>query len=289
MRGAMRSGKQLLLLAGLGSALIFAACGDVDPLPDRLFVTHYYTDALRSVDVETGDVGTLGVTLPPGKGLVDDVYGYLYWPEGTTIRRANLTSGVVSTLVINLDDPLDVAYDPVWDKLYWSDNGTGTIARSNLDGSGIETVVSGLTDPLFVAVDGRHGYLYWSDRTEGVIYRATLAGTSAEVVAGVTSPGNPDPDVPGGHHYWMEHETTSPTSGTDTVYRADLGGQNAVPIKVIDNNGIEISVGIAADRGGKGVYFSDNVGFRIGHVKPDGSGERDVVTIDRPANLELAR
>ena len=81
----------------------------------------------------------------------------IYWIEGSSIKRANLSGANIEDVAPNLFIPNDITLDLINGKMYWVDTGTtkiegtrigtATIHRANLDGSNIEDIITGLTLP----------------------------------------------------------------------------------------------------------------------------------------------
>ncbi len=97
--------------------------------------------------------------------------------------------------------PIDLAYDPVENKVYCA--GIDAIFRMNPDGSGFQVVVflpawqqlnSG---PDHVVVDSRTRKLYWADRTAKVIQRSNLDGSNTEDFVTASDVDNPSLDISG--------------------------------------------------------------------------------------------
>lgn len=68
-----------------------------------------------------------------------------------------ITSGLVT--------PVDIAVDPVSERVYWTENSPADfmIFRANLDGTGVEPLVARLTSPSGIAVDGHDSKIYWTE------------------------------------------------------------------------------------------------------------------------------
>jgi len=89
--------------------------------------------------------------------------------------------------------PLDMAHDPVENKLYWAAYAPG-VYRMNPDGTGFEQVVflNLTSDYLQVVVDSRARKLYWADGRARVIQRSNLDGSNVEDFVTASDVGNPD-------------------------------------------------------------------------------------------------
>ncbi len=92
--------------------------------------------------------------------------------------------------------PLDMAHDPVENKLYWAAYTQG-INRMNTDGTGFEQVVSVASHGVQVVVDSRARKVYWGDRNAKVIRRSNLDGSNVEDFVTASDVGNPNFDIAG--------------------------------------------------------------------------------------------
>jgi len=97
--------------------------------------------------------------------------------------------------------PMDLAHDPVENKLYLAT--IDAIVRLNPDGTGFEEIVwlpawqqlnSG---PEQVVVDSKARKLYWADRTAKVIQRSNLDGSNVEDFVTASDAENPNFDIRG--------------------------------------------------------------------------------------------
>ena len=97
--------------------------------------------------------------------------------------------------------PMDLAFDPVENKLYVAS--IDQINRLNLDGTGFETIVSlpawqgGNSGPEQVVVDFRARKVYWADPTAKVIQRSNLDGSNVEDFVTASDVENPNFDIRG--------------------------------------------------------------------------------------------
>ena len=197
----------------------------------------------------------------------------VYWTELNpgVINQANLNGSNIQALSITaLGSPIDVAIDPVGDKLYWTE-GDGDIRRANLDGSGAETLLTDTSDIRGIAVDPIGSKVYWTIvGTSNKIRRADLNGSNLEdLVTGLGAPSSVALDVGNGKMYWSE-------DNGGKIRRANLDG-TSVEDRV---TGIPSPAGIALDTGAGKVYWIENgVGAaKIRRANLDGSGQQDLIT-----------
>jgi len=92
--------------------------------------------------------------------------------------------------------PMDLAHDPVENKLYWVAFDQG-IHRMNPDGTGFEQVVFLKLGPDQVVVDSRARKLYWTNPDAKVIQRSNLDGSNVEDFVAASDAGNPNLDLRG--------------------------------------------------------------------------------------------
>ena len=79
----------------------------------------------------------------------------------------------------NIASPVAVDYDPVEEKIYWSDAGLKLLARAFLDGSSVEVIAhSNVVIPGGLAVDHVGRNIYWTDEGNNRIEVARLDGSS---------------------------------------------------------------------------------------------------------------
>ena len=108
----------------------------------------------------------------------------VFWLNDRGIFRASTADLVEKEVVsIEITFPQDVLFDPVANKVYWSDSGVNKIRRANPDGSGIEDVVTeGTPAPQGMALDVAQNKIYWAEASRHAILRANLDGSEVETV-----------------------------------------------------------------------------------------------------------
>lgn len=152
---------------------------------------------------------------------------------------------VAEELLVGLQSPAGIAFDPKTDFVYWSDETEGVIYRANATGAtlvNVEVVVSGLSSPKIVRicsatdrVCGNRDKIYWTEPGDSRIGRATLSSLSVagaataagDLVTGLSSPAGLS--IGKNKVYWT-------ATDTDEIGRANLGAVNsAVNFTFVDN------------------------------------------------------
>ncbi|XP_070573980.1 low-density lipoprotein receptor-related protein 6-like [Ptychodera flava] len=157
-------------------------------LDDQLvFWKDAYRKQIRKMSLATSEVTTIydGVSLSRGGMAVDWVANNLYWTDTdyNWIMMCDYNGTYHHTVVkTGLDEPADVAVDPIHGKLYWADwRGNAGIMSSTLTGENITTVVGGFNDfgsPYGVTIDFQENRLYYTDIYHEAVYSVSLAGDS---------------------------------------------------------------------------------------------------------------
>jgi DNA-binding beta-propeller fold protein YncE len=189
----------------------------------------------------------------------------IYWAQNSdpVIRRANLDGGGKEELYRTPGGALDVAADPVEQKLYFSSVEGGGILKSDLDGTNVELAISVTEHVIRVAVDSLNRKVYWADIGGGSnIWRADLDGRRRESLAATSSRVNAlEVDPVAGYYYWADfftgivRRTTLDNLHSDILISGNSLGETPLP------------TGLAIDSEGGVLYFSDialNAILRVG-------------------------
>jgi hypothetical protein len=131
----------------------------------------------------------------------------LYWTDRALgeVRRLDLDSKEVQTLVTGLPGPQGIAVDRVEGVVYWADTTSRAIMRCSLDGSRPQTVIrlDGFPKGLDVDPDGRA--VYWADPVLREISRYRLDDGVVELVAtGIGIPQDVRYDARSNRVVWIE-------------------------------------------------------------------------------------
>ena len=204
---------------------------------------------------------------------------------GTTIKRSNLDGSGTSIIA----DPTDglkflhsIAYEPVSNKLYWTDRNAGLIQRANPDGSNLQTVVTVKVSgqPSSVrgfALDSIHSTMYWTDQSYDTISRADLDGGNITAVVNSVVSDDMAIDVPANRVLYAIN-VGGAEGFHDGIGIANLDGSNAHSIVTSLVQVTAVDVDPIAQK----VYWAD-VGFNafndtsIHRANYDGSGANGVV------------
>ena len=159
---------------------------------------------LRRIAVKFSALMILGALLP-SIALAEPLA--LYWTDRAlgAVRRVDLATSSIVTLVNGLPGPQGIAVDPVDGYVYWADTTSRAISRCRLDGSGLEEVlsVSGFPKGLDIDPEGRD--LYWADPVLRTLSRLDLDTGAVELVAsGIGIPQDVGYDARSGRVLWIE-------------------------------------------------------------------------------------
>ena len=215
----------------------------------------YWSDsqAIHRADLDGSNRETL-VTFDsqsvPRSLVVDLKGGRMYWTDSHVIYRADLDGSNAEPLFTGAVNPGGIAFDPIGNRMYWTEPGAGRIQRGDLEGKSVELLIEEVRRaPVIMALDPAGRRMYWTDGATNRIHRADLDGTNVENLAGgLTAPGAIALDVPGGKTYWTNQDTS-------VIHRADLDGGNVESIVIPgDPDGI---AGLALDSTAGWMYWMD--------------------------------
>lgn len=158
--------------------------------PDPEALLFYSTkNDIRYIKLKSKEEAIVVTGVKKAHGITYDGV-YLYWVESSeghqAIMRAQLhnvdgTKQVIAAL--GLDDPEDIALDPIGDNIFISDIGRGIISVCRTDGSRCSILPAKSEHPKFVTLDHINGNMYWADWHErGLIMTAKMDGTNSEVL-----------------------------------------------------------------------------------------------------------
>ena len=240
---------------------------------------------------------------------VDLEGGHVFWTNmGNTaaddgyIRRSDLDGKNVVTVVAagGTFTPKQMKFEPIDEKLYWSDREGMRVQRADSDGSNVETLYTSAKGDqarkdlsnhcVGIAVDREKGYFYWSQKGPdnggvGSLRRAHLALPDGEndanrsdveiLYAGLPEPIDIDLDLEHGFIYWTDR-------GDDTINRGPIelpDGETATTRtdREIIVPKVKEAIGIWLDRPRGLVYYTGANG-QVGRAHYDGSDAEYLMT-----------
>lgn len=194
---------------------------------------------------------------------------YIYWTDAddNVIRRANISTRVVETIIYSQNTPRGITIDYEHGRLYFADGEHNSITGSFLNGDEVE-YINEVTEPIDVCLDKRFGFIYYSDVTEGTISRINTNSLQNEVIiSNQEKPSFLDLDIVNNHIYYAtKHGDIS------IIYRSDLDGSNIK--EIINENGY--IVGIAVDAYNKKLYWLNRKTSKVLSSNLDGSDKIDI-------------
>ncbi|XP_072019390.1 uncharacterized protein [Amphiura filiformis] len=177
-----------------------------------------------------------------------------------------------------LGAPVAVDFDPVYQKIYYTDVLTKTIQRSNLDGSLQEVILSlgSESTPDGLAVDDVHRLLYWTDATLHRIEKSNLDGSERSVIMTSPKPRAIVVDKTNNRLFWTDW------GSTPKIERANADGTNRVTL--IDTH-LQWPNGLAVDFPGGRMYWCEAGLNRI--ESSDLNGNNRLVHLNTGNNLDI--
>ncbi|XP_072050044.1 uncharacterized protein [Amphiura filiformis] len=179
------------------------------------------------------------------------------------------TVGTVDTLTTiplqDVENPVAVNYDPIDQKMYWTDVGRKTISKASLDGTAQEDVVSLSTNSNAdgIALDVNNRQIYWTDNGNATIEKINMDGTGREVIVqdNLDKPRGIVVYSPGRLMYWTDW------GDAPKIERSLVDGTERVTL--VDNR-IQFPNGIAIDYAERRIYWCDSGLDTIESVDFDG-------------------
>lgn len=223
---------------------------------------------------------------------IDEVTNYVYWIENNAtfamVKRAHLLSfgGVVQLDVaqefIRVAAPVNqfeaMSIDPVNRDLFITNLAAGSIVKVSLDAAptiidiSALTLYTGLFATYGIDVDPANSKFYFVNQaTTRQIQVASTSGGVSTVIVNVSGTYGTIHDVAvdasGGSIYF-----TTVLSGQGNIYKADLDGNNPLPIVTGRTSAIK---GITVDNKNGFIYWAD--GSNIGRANLDGTGVSSII------------
>ena len=113
--------------------------------------------------------------------LLTAAQGYIYYYEKNDIRRENMETRKVVTLVSETSRASSMVIDTLHSTMYWSAD-SGKIWRADITGSNQQEFVCGLTRPNNLAVDLVYENIYWMNASSDTLYCAGMDGEKVKSV-----------------------------------------------------------------------------------------------------------
>ncbi|HEY4098990.1 MAG TPA: hypothetical protein VGM33_25920 [Baekduia sp.] len=191
---------------------------------------------------------------------------HVYWSQGHTIGRADVSGANPTPALVTLDEPGgslqatadDLALTP--SSLYWARNGYGAdasygIGRAGLDGAGAGFVRESVDAPA-IAADAAHVYsVELQIGTVNPPYPIRISGPDRASPAVLVAGDNYKKSglaVDGCHVYWTVAKRTGTGATTGAIGRANIDGTAVQQGFVPESAGVDTPGGVAVDRLGPG-------------------------------------
>ncbi len=108
--------------------------------------------------------------------LLAAAQGYIYYYEDDAIRRENMETRRIKTLVSGTGLVKSMVIDTLHNKMYWSVSDSGKIWQADITGSNKQEFLCGLTRPNNLALDLVYENLYWMNASSDTLYCVGLDG-----------------------------------------------------------------------------------------------------------------
>ena len=108
--------------------------------------------------------------------LLTAAQGFIYYYEENAIRRENMETRKVETLVSETSRASSMVIDTLHSTMYWSVSDSNKIWRSDITGSNKQEFVCGLIRPNNLAVDLVYENIYWMNASSDTLFCAGLDG-----------------------------------------------------------------------------------------------------------------
>ena len=246
----------------------------VDPNAGKIYWTDGRSHSLRRANFDGSDVEDLVEDLYGSGVAIDAASQLVYFGNVSvgTIERLDLATLEHDVLISDVYRPIDVAFDPNANALYWtqSTGEGGSIQRFVIGASDApETLLEGAMLPFALAIDSAARTLYWSEVGANAIRRISLdnPGNVTNVLTSLEVPGALAVDPAGGRLYFTEAQParTSMASLSDPAgTRGEISGLFAVADFAIDPNGGHL-------------YWSGWLTGSLGRVNLDGTSPQALI------------
>ena len=113
--------------------------------------------------------------------LLTAAQGYIYYYEENAIRRENMETRKVETLVSETSRASSMVIDTLHSMMYWSAD-SGKIWQADMTGSNKQEFLCGLIRPSNLALDLVYENIYWMNASSDTLYCAGLDGEKIKSV-----------------------------------------------------------------------------------------------------------
>jgi len=248
--------------------------------------THTYPEigfySARLVVTADDDIDFIEKSIP----VIGSLDVQLFYANGSnsTVKELPGSNTVISG---DLGEPFGIDYDPDEEKVYFTDNGTGSLYRSDLDGGNLEVLLEGLTAARDVAINKDDNVVYVVDRgTDGnpdrFVYEIDIMTGNSSVLYDES---NGLAFLPEAIDYYNGNiYITCVSDGSEAIWKGPVNGAGLVNIIGFGNGGF--GYGLAIDKENEKIYFDDNWNQVIKRSDLDGTNIEEVVsTIDNVYGL----
>ena len=208
--------------------------------------------------------------------LLAAAQGYIYYYEENDIRRENMETRKVETLISETSRASSMVIDTLHSMMYWIAD-SGKIWQADMTGSNKQEFICGLTRPNNLALDLVYENLYWMNDTRDTLF---CAGLDGEKIKSVIE--HPEKiidyvvDGDGRRIYFFDDNGRMLKS-------VNLDGNEEEIVYVFDN--INPQVRIQFNHNNKKIYLADSRG--IWRINTDGTESRVLVKRDDTIAIDL--
>ncbi|XP_076114053.1 low-density lipoprotein receptor-related protein 4-like [Mytilus galloprovincialis] len=188
---------------------------DYNPISNMIYWSDQDLNTISAAYLDGSGQKIISSKVKSSDGIaVDWINQVLFWTDtgSDKIEQANLDgTKQITILSKDLDEPRDIAVDPVEKFVYWSDWGQQPkLERSRYNGTDRQILIdSEIQWPNGLALDLADRKLYWGDAKKQRIERANLDGSNREVVISTDIPHLFGLSLLGNHIYWSDWKDTS--------------------------------------------------------------------------------
>lgn len=233
---------------------------------------------------------TLSLALLPSFAHAGGVYFTDRVSGSSAVRAIDFGSSTVRTLG-SASDPRGVVFDPVTERVFFCDRGSGSLNSYAAAGGGFASHLTNLPNVADLRPDRVNRIFYWCEENGGLIRKApfTASGDASvvgtTVFSGLSLPYYLDLDLSGGRIFWSQNGAS--------LFSGPLAGGSATNVYSGGSN----NRGIAADtatgylywnqRGSPGVYRRQIAGGAVQTVYGSGSATGSILNTPHGLILDL--